>query len=161
MTPRDEPEPTQPHEPTTPADHVELAALVRKSLHRLIGQDPEEYESGRFSIEAEGHEILILATENQFPAIRFGHHILVIPQERRSETIDFANALHGRSSTLGAHWWLGNECFWQQGVLFAEKFDESIFMAHLQAFINVAADRTPEIRARLGGTPDDRAQFPD
>lgn len=75
-----------------------------------------------------------------------------VPAELRPESIEFANALHGRTSTMGAHWWVGDEFLWQQAVLWAGKFDEEIFLDHLSTFINIARDRTPEIRSRLGGS---------
>lgn len=128
----------------------ELVVLLRTSLHNLIGKAPEEYEAGRFLIEVDDLEITVVTSEDTFPAIRFGHRVMEIPPELRVETIRFANALHGRSSTLGAHWWLGDESLWQVGILWAGHFHEEVFRDHLSTFINIAFERTPEIRSRLG-----------
>lgn len=133
-----------------PADHEELAALVRGTLGDLTWGEAEEYAPGRFGIEAKGLKFAVLATESVFPAIRFDHRVLEVAEDSRSQAIDFANALHDRSSTLGAHWWLGDDYIWQGGVLLAAKFDEEIFLDHLWRFVEVAADRTPEIWSRFG-----------
>lgn len=133
-----------------PSDHMHLARLVRSSLRDFLGGvEPEEYEPGRFAFHAEGLEFVVLATERAFPAIRFHHRVLDPPDTMRDDLVEFANALHGRSSTCGSHWWLGNTSLWQVCEFWASKFDQEIFNEQLRVFITVACDRTPEIRARF------------
>lgn len=139
------------HEPLVahPSDHEDLARLVRLSLLDLFGRAPEEYDQGRFLIEVGGLEFVVLATEAVFPALRFHHRVFDPGEGVREDLIHFANALHGRSSSLGSHWWLGNQSLWQVCEFWASKFDQEVFSEQLQRFINVAHDRTPEIRARF------------
>lgn len=127
----------------------DLALLVVVSLAALPESHPEEYEPGRFLLDVDGLEIAVLATEREFPAVRIHHKVLDVPEHLRDALIEFANSLHGRSSTIGSHWWLGGESFWQVCEFWAAKFDQEIFADQLQTFINVARDRTPEIRARF------------
>lgn len=136
---------------TVPTDHVELVSLVRDALRNMTGLEPDEYATGSFVIESDELEFAVLVTEEMFPAVRFHHRVIEVPEESRPHAIEFANALHGRSSTLGAHWWVGDEHLWQVSMLWATKFDEEIFLDHLGAYINIASERTPEIRGRFDG----------
>lgn len=138
----------------TPESSTELVELIRNALRKVIGE-PVEYEIGRFACKIDGVEVAVLATERTFPAIQFQHLVVEVSSEGRQEAIEFANALHGRSSTLGSYWWLGNDHLWQAGVLWATKFDEEIFVDHLWTFVHVAKERTPEIRSRLSGELDE------
>lgn len=127
-----------------------LASLVRDSLQTMFGRDLEEYEAGRFIIEVDGVRVTILTSAQTFPAIRVRHRVIAVPEGRRGEAVELANSLHGRSSTMGAYWWVGDEYMWQQTVLWAGTFHEGILREHLSTFIDIAYARTPEIRSRLG-----------
>lgn len=127
----------------------DLAQLVGTSLAALTGGQPEEYEPGRFLIEVDGLEIAVLATEKVFPSVRIHHKVMDVSPHLRDELIAFANSLHGRTSTIGSHWWLGGESLWQVSEFWTSKFDQEIFADQLVSFLNVARDRTPEIRARF------------
>ena len=77
-----------------------------------------------------------------------------VPPALRQEMLDFANALHGRSSTAGVRWWLGDNRLWQCGTFDGEQFVEGTFDRYVGDFAGIARDRTAEIRARFGGTED-------
>jgi hypothetical protein len=132
----------------TPADHRELGALVKETLAACVG-NVDEYAAGRFRFVHGGFEVAVLATERAFPAVRVEHQVMAVPETRRTEVMEFANALHARSSTMGAHWWLGDQCLWQVVALWSWTFDRRIFADQLGVFLEIAADRTPEIRARF------------
>lgn len=85
---------------------------------------------------------MVLATQAAFPAVRFHHRVFDADESVRDELIHFANALHGRSSAFGSHWWLGCRSFWQVCEYWAGKFDQEVFNDQLQGFIKVAYDRT-------------------
>ncbi len=139
----------EPPLPDYPLDHEDQAELVRASLAAVFGE-PEEYAPGRFEIRSEGVNVAVITDEQSFPAIRFHHRVMEVDESRRAEVIDFANALHGRASTAGSHWWLGGASLWQVCEFWGRKYDHEILTDQLTAFITVAADRTPEIRARFG-----------
>jgi hypothetical protein len=133
-----------------PTTAEELAEWVRAALHDLLKTVPDDYEPGKFTVVAGDQEFAVIANSEGFPSIRIDHWVLEVDDEKRLTALDFINALHGRSSTAGAHWWLGNGHLWQVGNLSASKFDAEIFTDFLITFISIANDRTPEIRMRLG-----------
>lgn len=136
--------------PVWPTDHRNLVDLVREALDVATGGECVEYEPGRYEIEPAGVEAMVIVDERAFPLIRFEHMVSDVPDHRRTDVIEFVNALAGRASTAGAHWWLGDHTLWQVATISAAKYDRDIFLDHLQMFINVAIDRTPEVRARFG-----------
>lgn len=144
--------PARVHRPSRPR---ELKALVRESLRDLLGFCPEEYEPGKWWFEDEGFGFAVMADKPSFPWIRFQHAAVEgVAADERPVLLNFVNALHGRSSTNGVHWWLGNTSLWQSMELSAIKFDEEVFLDHLEEFISVARARTPEIRVRFDADAD-------
>lgn len=150
--------PARVHRPSRPR---ELKAMVRSSLRDVLGFMPEEYEPGKWSFEDEGLGFSVMADKPSFPWIRF-HHAAIqdVAADERATLLDFVNALHGRSSTSGVHWWLGNTSLWQSMELSAVKFDEEVFLDHLEEFISVAQNRTPELRVRFTSGTDAAAMAP-
>ncbi len=144
------------HEPRVakPADADELISLVRDSLRDWLQADPDEYAPGRFAFEKDGIDVAVLANEELFPYVRFHHRVLEVPDDLRATIVDFANALHGRTSTMGTHWWLGGHCLWQVTELLFAKFDEEVFVDQLSNYLAIARERTPEIRGRFGPVVD-------
>src|SRR5690606_3371544 len=86
-----------------PVDSLELTELMRDCLRDLTDEEPHEYVPGKFWIEHQGLGFAVMADERHFPAIRLHHPALDdVPLGKRQEVIDFANSLHGRSSTTGS-----------------------------------------------------------
>ena len=139
--------------PVEPTEQRALAELVRRVLAESIGE-VEEYGLGRFGISHAGFDVTVLVSERDFPSIRIEHRVMEVPDPLRPTLIEFANSLHGRSSTTAAHWWLGDQYLWQVATLWAWRFDGAIFLDQLSVFMTIVSERTPEIRARFSGGRD-------
>ena len=133
---------------TRPTNHDELVSLVEEAL---IEWDLryEKYAHGRFAVVMEELEVAVICDERTFPAIRFNHRVGRIEDDRRMDVIQFANSLHGRTSTLGSHWWLGDEQLWQVSDFFAWTFIPQFLIENLTIFAEVAHERSPEMQARF------------
>lgn len=95
---------------------------------------------------------MVLCTEETFPAVQIEHDVFEPDDGNRGELLEFMNSLVGRTSSLGAHWWLGNKVLWLKTTLWATRFAEDIFIEQLSRLVAVAHLRTPEIVARFGPT---------